>query len=360
MSLEEQLFDAVLQSNIGEAIQYISLGANINAKNRNGNTLIHIATLCRDAFMVRTLAKLKANMNIKNSIGFTPISVAILGNDLNMVKTLLYLGAKHNVGDGNGNLPIHLAVQRGYQDIVEFLLKGDSINTYNHNGLIPLHLAVLNGHTNIVKILIEYCHTEIDMQDNKDENTALIFAVQKDNLDIVRLLLKHKADFSKRNKEGKTFNEFAISDKMKSIVSKYGKLLSKLNSDPTQSISPKPLVRKRKKSSSTTSENSSRNSDSRFLMFKRKKCKDQPNTSVASSMCKHKRFSDISNINLSQSESSEDTFEVSSNGSSINSHKSSLPESLIYRFERCFTESDSPEPDLSEPCTSQNAKRMRF
>lgn len=200
------------------------------------------------------------------------------------------------------------------------------------------------------------------MQDNKDGNTALIFAVQKDNVRIVKLLLKHEADFGKKNKEGKTFNEFAASNKMKSIVLKYGRFLSKLNSDPTQSISPKPLVHKRKKCSSTSSESSYKGDDFKFLIFKRKKHVDQQgvSTSIKPSMRKRRRFSNTSNVSSSQSESSEYRFERSSNGSSVNSRKSSFPESLMCGLEVCCNESGLPEFDLSEPCTSQSAKRMRL
>ncbi|WP_339047149.1 ankyrin repeat domain-containing protein [Candidatus Mesenet endosymbiont of Phosphuga atrata] len=258
MGLEEQLFDTVLQSSIGESVRLISLGANINAKSKNGNTPIHMAVLCRDALMVKTLAKLKTDVNIKNSLGFTPLFIATFSNNLEIVKILLCLGARRNISDSSGNLPIHIAARTGYQDIVKVLLSEDTVNEYNHDGLTPFHLAVLNNHIDIVETLIIYCHTDINIQDRKNGNTALIFAVQKDNLQIVKFLLKSGADFSKRNKEGKTFNEFAISSEMKSKVSKYGKLLSKLNSDPNQSISPMPLVRKRKK---YLSESSSENDD---------------------------------------------------------------------------------------------------
>ncbi len=95
-------------------------------------------------------------------------------------------------------------------------------------------------------------------------------------------------------------------------------------------------------------------------MFKRRKCVDQPDINILPLMRKRRRLSDISNISSSQSELSEYQFETSSNGSSVNSHRSSLPESLIYRLKRCFNELDSPESNLSEPCTSQNVKRVKF
>ncbi|XGA08771.1 MAG: hypothetical protein U0X86_001086 [Wolbachia endosymbiont of Xenopsylla cheopis] len=108
------------------------------------------------------------------------------------------------------------------------------------------------------------------------------------------------------------------------------------------------------------SESSSKNDDFKFLRLKCRKCLDQPDINTLSLIRKRRRLSDISNTSSSQSELSKYKFETSSNGSSVNSHRSSLPESLVYRLKRCFNELDSPKSNLSEPCTSQNVKKVRF
>lgn len=196
----------------------------------------------------------RADLNLKNNEGKFPLYVAAENNDLDTVEFLLnnpYNLADVNLRDNEGNTALMIAAQKGYRDIVKSLLdhKADP-DLKNNKGQTALDLAKENQHHNIVTLLenfylnkdkskiIESTKKEISgkketpedlvllfkaiangdknaviniLQENKDLDinqelysqrtknykTPLISAVEKNNYDIAKILLEHKADPNK-------------------------------------------------------------------------------------------------------------------------------------------------------------------
>ena len=87
----------------------------------------------------------------------TPMTKASRNGDLGCVKRLSETGYPCNRGDSDGWLPIHHAAERGYVNIVRYLIKRSSeidrqttINKYT-----PLMLAAKEGRTECVKVLLD-------------------------------------------------------------------------------------------------------------------------------------------------------------------------------------------------------------
>jgi len=83
-------------------------------------------------------------------------------------------------------------------------------------GNTGLHWASASGHYDLVQLLLEKHADPNAVNDVND--TPLHLAVWKDQLDCARLLLQYNADKNRRNKEGRSCAQMAISDEMRKLV----------------------------------------------------------------------------------------------------------------------------------------------
>ena len=199
-------------------------GVNVNVKNKDGNTLLHLACLKGERKdMVELLINLKdeagnyvVDVNEKNKDGNTPLHLACMdGKCKDIVELLINLKdeAGNYVVDVNeknkdGNTPLHLACMDGKcKDIVELLinLKDEAgnyvvdVNEKNKDGNTPLHLACMDGKCkDIVELLINLKDAEgnyvVDVNiKNNNGNTGLHLACMDGKCkDIVELLINLK------------------------------------------------------------------------------------------------------------------------------------------------------------------------
>ncbi|WP_253302395.1 ankyrin repeat domain-containing protein [Wolbachia endosymbiont of Psylliodes chrysocephala] len=90
-----------------------------------------------------------ADVNAKDPEGVTFLHVAAQYNREDMARLLLREGADVNATTSNGNTPLHLAVMAKKEDVAKLLLyKGADINAKNNDGLTPLDLkSIMKGET---------------------------------------------------------------------------------------------------------------------------------------------------------------------------------------------------------------------
>ena len=175
--------------NMKTLIQY---GANINARDSNGSTLLHYASGCSKQEIVEFLLKLnQISVNATNNNQTTPLMLACLdGGRLDNMKTLKQYGADINARDINGLTLLHLASRYSKQEIVEFLLKLNqiSVNATNNNQATPLMFACFNGgRLDNMKTLIQY-GADINARDIYGE-TLLYYVCRYSKQEIVEFLL---------------------------------------------------------------------------------------------------------------------------------------------------------------------------
>jgi len=112
-----------------------------------------------------------------------------------------------NYKNEEGYTPLVLACYSGNVEVVSFLIDNVSdINGTSTHGT-PLMAAVYKGYTEIVSILLEY-GVNVDVTDVKG-TTAAHYAVMFKNYDIVRQLVKAKANFEIKNNIDKSALDFA-------------------------------------------------------------------------------------------------------------------------------------------------------
>src|SRR3984957_2230008 len=140
--------------------------ADVSAPELDGATALHWAAHWDDMETAALLIKAGANVNAKNEYDVTPLALATENGSLPMVQRLLKAGANPNATTSTGEAPLMTAVRVGN---------------------VPVMQAILAAGANV------------NAQGGGREQTALMWAVERHEADVIRLLLAHKADVNARS-----------------------------------------------------------------------------------------------------------------------------------------------------------------
>ncbi|CAG0899674.1 unnamed protein product [Cyprideis torosa] len=180
-------------------------GDMLNERDNDGDTPLSCAVRKGRVECVRLLLEAGADLTIGNEEGKTPIDLAENGSEISLC---LIREAKVKYG----KTPLKLAAITRDIDSLKQLLEEDMTRFWKktEDGQLPIHTAAQFGGRKVVGFLLcryEKLHPEDgDMVNyrNGDGNTPLSLAVQKQDIETVRLLLQAGADVTIANKAGKT------------------------------------------------------------------------------------------------------------------------------------------------------------
>ena len=199
------LLDLATQKGKIEVVKFlVSKGADVNAKGGSGATPLHLAVYRGDVEIVKLLVSAGADIHAKNKYGSTPLH-STTDRNLEIAKFLVSKGADIHEKDNNGTTPLHSAARSGKIEIVKFLVsKGADIHEKNNNGATPLHSAIYRYREclEIVKFLISK-GADVNEKDNNGE-TPFRRAIYEGELEIVRFLVSAGADVNEKDKYGAT------------------------------------------------------------------------------------------------------------------------------------------------------------
>ena len=100
--------------------------SNINARiNKKGETKLHLAAKKDQKGIAKILIRAGADVNAKCNKLETPLHKAAKSNNLELVQILLQRGANVNLMSKEGSA-LHIAIQKGYDDIVGYLIKNNA------------------------------------------------------------------------------------------------------------------------------------------------------------------------------------------------------------------------------------------
>ena len=117
--------------------------------------------------------------------------------NIEKVKQLLEQGADINATNKKGDAPLFIAIDKKNLDMVKFLIEqGADVHARGQYQETPLMRAVWKGAKDIVEYLLPM--SDIEAED-KDGDTALIYAAEFNRLEIAKLLIAHGADVNKKN-----------------------------------------------------------------------------------------------------------------------------------------------------------------
>ncbi|XP_060084221.1 uncharacterized protein LOC132563479 [Ylistrum balloti] len=166
--------------------------ANVSLENDKKSTALYWAVRYQKYDIVRLLLeKGKANPNQTRLLGLVaPIVIAsALGNNM-IIKELINYGADVNTVIRGGEMPLHHAAKEGHVDVVQTLLKENSILTaQDERGDSALILASQNEHADVVKLLLD---KGADMyHKNHFGIDAWHSAITQGSDEVLRVLTKH-------------------------------------------------------------------------------------------------------------------------------------------------------------------------
>ena len=161
-----------------------------------------------DAVNLLLKTKIDVNNTSGSQHGSTPLVLACYYKKIEIVEALIKAGADTNKKTKNKNTPLLVACEAYETDsvivakIVKILLEnGANPNILKNNNESPLHYAAMYGHAQAVSLLIKH-GADVNAKGGY-KRTALIYAASSSSsLEIVKILLKAKANVKLKNEGG--------------------------------------------------------------------------------------------------------------------------------------------------------------
>lgn len=180
------IFDAARTGNLAKIKKLISKGANINARNEGGTSLLHLAVAGGHIEIVKFLVASGADINERGRVNTRLLHTAVAYNHDKVAQFLIASGADINLPDNLGFTPLDYAIDYGSQteisqilrkhggmlkdpyraEIMNAAAKGDlgrlkelaaegvDFRVNDTRGRTPLHMAAKNSHKEVVEFLI--------------------------------------------------------------------------------------------------------------------------------------------------------------------------------------------------------------
>ena len=197
----DQFFKATQSGDVEKVREILECGkCTVNCTDYAGWTPLHWACKKGHVDVVRVLvSEFKADMTIQTSYCDTPLIIATINEHDNVVHALLsdYQCLVDAKGQ-DGSTALHYSCRYGHVDIVRTLVKHKAnVNAKTNRGDTPLTLAVRNKHDNVVHALLSDSGCLVDAK-GQDGYTALHYSCTDGHVDIVKILVSHKANVNAR------------------------------------------------------------------------------------------------------------------------------------------------------------------
>jgi uncharacterized protein len=234
----------------------ISNGAQVDAQDAEGNSLLLRAAELGYYQAIEPLLQAGATVDLTNAEGWTPLLAAAAAGHSDIIRLLLRAGADPNRVTQEGDNALHLAAIEGHDAAIATLGTTEP-NLPNQLGDTPLLLAALQGHRAAVEKLLPRINLKLHQQGEKSiavaglakhyevaellltagvnpnvlvyqEQSLLMVAVKRDNAGLVRHLVEAKVDLDYQDKTGATALMWAANQRRVEIV----KILLQAGADP--------------------------------------------------------------------------------------------------------------------------------
>lgn len=172
---ETLLFRACSKGNIEEVRDLLQAGANVNARDAEGETPLMYAAVEGHVAIINLLAKKGADIDAVSSNNETALARASLNGRIEAVRTLLNLGASVDKSTDAQGTPLMYASVAGHKEVMKLLLDNSgNVNAVDAKGNTALMNAIRNNASlDVVCILIK-AGADIKIKNKNDEDAASI------------------------------------------------------------------------------------------------------------------------------------------------------------------------------------------
>ncbi|MGI9338179.1 MAG: ankyrin repeat domain-containing protein [Gammaproteobacteria bacterium] len=188
---------------IAKIKRLINGGADVNIKDKYGQTPLHYAAWKGHTEAARILVKAMADIDAKSNKGGTPLDYAAGHGQTEIALVLIKAGADIDAKHNNGSTPLHTAAWKGHTEIVLALIKaGANVNTKDKEGSTPLYFAAWSGHAEIARALVR-AGANIEAK-GKFNRTLLHLAAYYGETKAARALIYAGANIEAKDEDGWT------------------------------------------------------------------------------------------------------------------------------------------------------------
>ena len=213
-----KLISSVEMDDFEGAEDALQKGANPNTRDRNGTHALYIATADGDIKIIDLLLKHGASASLMTRKGNCALATAVERNDVAIADKLLQ-SIEHEAqkGDNCGRY-LPMAAKQRNMEMVNLLLKhGADINNYSERDFPPLIYAIKAGHVSIARALLA-AGADPNVRMGMHDGTLLHYAIERSNVELVKLLLEYKANVNAKNYMDESILETATEKNNKEIL----------------------------------------------------------------------------------------------------------------------------------------------
>jgi len=188
-------------------------GGDVEWRDPDGFSVLHMAALAGDPDMVQMLLGQRADPSGRNDDGNTPLHLAALSGQLNACRVLVEEGGADPEAANNPRFnALHMAAYGGHVPVVKYLAEEleVSVLSANEEGLTPLHLAVLQGHQPAAAYLSSHFPSTLEARANGGESALHCAVLSHQPESMVRLLLSAGCKVSTKMYDGHNVYQCAL------------------------------------------------------------------------------------------------------------------------------------------------------
>jgi len=152
----DELYKAAIFGDFDAVKKIVAMSPEVvNNKDKYGFTVLHGLAEEENLEIMQYLIDYGANVNVKNDEGITPLHLAGWAD---IVKLLIKNGANLESVSKNGETPlVNLASEQEREDVIEALLQaGANVNAKNARGETALDIAISRGENEKICVIQKY------------------------------------------------------------------------------------------------------------------------------------------------------------------------------------------------------------
>jgi len=174
--INQQLLEAAERGDKELVESLLAKGADKNAKNKEGSSVLRLAAARGYADLVDILLAAKADVNVKANNGETALIAAADEGHAEIVERLLKAAADPNATDEKGYTALMAAIKGDVREVEALLTAKADVNAKANDGGTALMFAAVQGRLVMVQRLLA-AGADVNAKD-KDARTALMYAAE--------------------------------------------------------------------------------------------------------------------------------------------------------------------------------------